>query len=135
MDLSIKASNSRRPNVHVSRRPARSIRLRHYGCAACDGRGLAGRKNLGHEIWSNHCQKKAYFRHFPPNLPRKLWPGFTIRVLAGGALGSGPSDSCCTLAETSHYEDGSGITPRQGLHPGFSSEGSSTIQVCSLGTN
>ena len=127
MDLSIKASNSRRPNVHVSRRPARLIRLRRRCCAASEGRDLAGRENLGQEIWSNHCQKKAYFRHFPENLPRKLWPGFTIRVLAGGALGSGPSDSCCTLAETIHIDDSSGPTLLQGRHPGIASEGQALL--------
>ena len=65
------------------------------------GESLAERKNRGQEIDSNHWPKKASFRRFPANLPRKLWPGFTGGSSAGGALRSGPPDSCCTLQETS----------------------------------
>ena len=89
--------------MHLLQRPARLNTHCRRRCALSEGGGLAERFILGQEIGSNHWPKKASFRRFPANLPRKLWPGFTGGSSARDALGSGPPDSCCTLAETSPF--------------------------------
>ena len=122
------SSRNRWLSLHSPRRPGSLLAHCRRWWALSNGASSPQRKNRGQEIKINHWPNKPYFCHFPPNLPRKLLPGFTIWSSARDALGSGPPDSWCTLAETNHYGDSSSITPHQGPLPGIASEG----QVLSL---
>ena len=92
------------------------------------GESLAERKNLGQEIGSDHWPKKPYFRRFPANLPRKLWPGLTFCSSAGDALGSGPLDSCCGRSRIEHPGDIGILLLLHDRHAAIAIERLSTLQ-------
>ena len=95
------SSRNRWLSLHSPRKPGSLLAHCRRWWALSNGASLPQRKNRGQEIQINHWPKKPSFWPFPANLHIKLWPGFTVGSSARDALGSGPPDSCCTLAETS----------------------------------
>ena len=71
--------------------------------------------------------KRPIFGIFRKIYQENLGPGLLSGRRREAALGSGPSDSCCTLAETIHIDYSSGPTLLQGRHPGIASEGQALL--------
>ena len=122
------SSRNRWLSLHSPRKPGSLLAHCRRWWALSNGASLPQRKNRGQEIQINHWPKKPYFRRFPAYCHIKLWPGFTVGSSARDALGSGPPDSCCTLAETSPFWGDLSSAASPGPTSGYHKWGSSTLQ-------